>query len=202
MTRGIELFVFESKKLSAYFQIYDSNYWTFSEQNSQNWTPLKIWLAEHDLFWKIWLIEIEPFFSTWVKENDSIFDHDLKNISFSIFDSKNNDFFFGNNDPKNWTFFEETYMTLRIELFFTKSKNWSFLPIWFTPRIQAFWTFSYDSKNWTCFKMSQKLNRVSKWLKEFNLFSKWLKELNLFLKMTQNFCSLELTQNWFFDYDS
>ena len=81
-------------------------------------------------------------------------------------------------------------MTLRIELFFTKSKNWSFLPIWLTPRIQAFWTFSYDSKNWTVSWI---------WLKELNLFfSKWLKELNLFLKMTQKFCSLDLTQNWFF----
>ena len=70
-------------------------------------------------FWKIWLIEIEPFFSTWVKENDSIFDPDLKNISFSIFDSKNNDpFIFGNNDPKNCTsfFWRNIY----------DSKNWTF----------------------------------------------------------------------------
>ena len=67
-------------------------------------------------------------------------------------------------------------MTLRIELFFTKSKNWSF----FT--------------NMTHSKNSSLLNLFI-WLKELNTFlnmtqwvglvSKWLKEFNLFLKMTQ-----------------
>ena len=81
---------------------------------------------------------------------------------------------------EQWSFWE--IMTQRIELFFflkkhNDSKNWTFsknlridpsLPIWLTPRIQAFWTFSYDSKNWTlfleydsknwtCFKMTQRI---------------------------------------------
>ena len=169
MTRGIELFfVFESMKLSFYFQIYDSNYWTFSEQNSQNWTPLKIWLAEQDLLknmthwnWTLlfnmsqrkWL-----HFWSWLKEY----------FFFNIRLKEQWSFYFGNNDPKNWTFFWRNIYDSKNWTFFTKSKNWSFLPIWFTPRIRAFWTFSYDSKNWT----------VS--------------------SMTQKFCSLDLTQNWFF----
>ena len=45
-------FVFESKKLSFYFQIYDSNYWTFSEQNSQNWTPLKKYDSQNRTFFE------------------------------------------------------------------------------------------------------------------------------------------------------
>ena len=91
-------------------------------------------------------------------------------------------------------FFLKKHMTLRIELFFF-SKNLRidpFLPIWLTPRIQAFWTFSYDSKELNTFSW--------KWFKELNLFSKWLKELNLLLKMTQKFCSLDLTH--IFDCDS
>ena len=76
-------------------------------------------------------------------------------------------------------FFEETY----------DSKNWTFLPknlridpslpIWLTPRIQAFWTFSYDSKSWTLFHEYDSKN----WTTHF--FSKWLKDLNLFWNMTQ-----------------
>ena len=38
-------------------------------------------------------------------------------------------------------------MTLRIELFFLNSENGTLLQIWLTPRIQPFWTFSFDSKN-------------------------------------------------------
>ena len=119
-------------------------------------------------------------------------------------------------NSQNWTFLNMTHrigpslknmthriwtlliMTLRIELFSQNLRiNLLFLPIWLTPRIQAFWTFSFDSKNWTLSwiwlkelnrvsKWLKELNRVSKWLKEFNLFfSKWLKEFNFFLKMTQ-----------------
>ena len=132
---------------------------------------LKIWLAEQDPFWKIWLIEIEPFFSTWVKENDSIFDHDSKNISFYIFDSKNNDPF--------WEI-----MTQRIELFFLKKHNDS-----------KNWTFFKKSKNWSCWsfftnkthsKNSSLLNLFI-WLKELNTFSWiWLKELDLFQNDSKN----------------
>ena len=132
---------------------------------------------------KKWLIEFEPFFSTWVKENDSIFDHDSKIISFYIFDSKNNDPF--------WEI-----MTLRIELFFTKSKNWSFFTNMTHSKNSSLLNLFIWLKELNTFlnmtqriglvsKWLKELNRVSKWLKEFNLFfSKWLKELNLFLKMT------------------
>ena len=63
--------------------------------------------------------------------------------------------FWWNNDSKNWTFF-------------TKSKNWSFFyqydslqefkpfePFHLTQRIEHF--LEYDSKNWTCFKMTQRI---------------------------------------------
>ena len=102
-------------------------------------------------------------------------------------------------------FFLKKHMTLRIELF---------LPIWLTPRIQAFWTFSYDSKNWTlfleydskiwtglkmtqrielCLKMTQRIEPFSsKWLKNFVL---WIRLRIVFLIMTLRmvlFCVLWL----------
>ena len=146
---------------------------------------------------KKWLIEFEPFFSTWVKENDSIFDHDSKIIPFYIFDSKNNDpFIFGNNDPKNWTFFWRNIYDSKNWTFFTKSKNWSFFTNMIHSKNSSLLNLFIWLKELNSFlnmtqriglvsKWLKELNRVSKWLKEFNLFfSKWLKELNLFLKMT------------------
>ena len=104
-------------------------------------------------------------------------------------------FFLWNNDPKNRTyFFEETY----------DSKNSTFLPIWLTPRIQAFWTFSYDSQNWTlfleydskiwtCFKMTQRIEPCLKMTQRIEPFSsKWLKKFVLWIRLRIDF----------FDYDS
>ena len=48
----LKFFVFESKKLSLYFQNYDSNYWTLFEQNLQNWTFLKYDSQNRTLFLK------------------------------------------------------------------------------------------------------------------------------------------------------
>ena len=73
-----------------------------------------------------------------------------------------------------------------------------FEPFHMTQRIEHFF-LNMTQRIGLVSKWLKELNRVSKWLKEFSLFfSKWLKELNLFLKMTQNFCSLDLTQNCFF----
>ena len=78
---------------------------------------------------------------------------------FSQYDSKN--WTLLKDDSQNWTIFakkwlkesnpfsfQKTNMILRIE---------PFRQIWFTLRIQHFWTFSYDSKNWTYFYMTQRL---------------------------------------------
>ena len=169
-----------------WFKLLDLFWTELTELNT-----LKIWLTEYDPLWKIWLKEFEPFFSTWVKENDSIFDHDSKNISFYIFDSKNNDPFWEimtqrielllkkHNDSKNWTFFK-------------KSKNFDpSLPIWLTPRIQAFWTFSYDSKNWT-------LSWI--WLKELDLFQNDSKNWTVSQNDSKNLTSFSQndSKNWTF----
>ena len=113
-------------------------------------------------FWRISLIEIEPFFSTWVKENDSIFSM-TRRIFTKNFDSKNNDPFFGNIDPKNW-------------LLWTKIWLWEL----------NFW--KCDSKHWTLFfNMSQRIEPTFPiWVKELNPFLKiWLEELNFFSTLSQ-----------------
>ena len=85
--------------------------------------------------------------------------------------------FFAKYESKNRTLFlfMKTNMTLRIELFFEQ--------IWFTLRIQHFWTFSCDSKNWTFFHMTQRLEPS---VKNFDL-----QEPNLFFSMTQRIESLK-----------
>ena len=105
----------------AFFFLVDSKNWTFSQKyyskiidlfwhDSQNWTPFQNMTHRIELFfWRIGLIEIEPFFSTWVKENDSIFSMS-KRIFTKNFDSKNNDPFFGNVDPKNWLLWTKIWL--------------------------------------------------------------------------------------------
>ena len=161
-----------------------------------------------------------------------------------MYDSKNKMIAFGTYDSKNWTFFRDK-MTLRIEplskkkdqrikelspflfdvtqwieLFFANSQNGTLFEKWLTPRIQPFWTFSYDSENWTepffCQHDSNwnflirlkelnpflielnlfsvcliELNLFSIWLKELNLFSIWLKELNLRMYDSMNWTPLK-----------
>ena len=97
------------RELNFFSKISLKNYWPFLtwltelnsvlENDSPNWT----------FFWRISLIEIEPFFSTWVKENDSIFSM-TRRIFTKIFDSKNNDPFFGNIDPKNWLLWTKIWL--------------------------------------------------------------------------------------------
>ena len=72
--------------------------------------------------------------------------------------------------------------------FLKNSKHGTLLQIWLTLRIQPFWTFSYDSTNWT-FYTTLRIEPFSARLKELNsfqyhskqwtFFSTWLKELNL-----------------------
>ena len=75
--------------------------------------------------------------------------------------------------------------------------------------LNPFWTFSYDSKKWTFFEMTQRIKPFWMWLKELNFFYKkwvqewifrmWLKELK-FSNMTLtelNISFLEYdAQNW------
>ena len=80
-------------------------------------------------------------------------------------------------DSKNWTFF-----------FFSKNLRIDpFLPIWLTPRIQAFWTFSYDLKELNTFlKMIQRIEPFLKMTRRLELsFYKCLIKLNLFEKRTR-----------------
>ena len=90
-------------------------------------------------------------------------------------------------------FFEETYMTLRIELFSQNLRIDPFLQIWFTPRIQAFWTFSYDSKNCTVSWI---------WLQELDLFQNDSKNWTFSSKWLKNFVLWIWLRIDFFDYDS
>ena len=102
--------VFESKKLSLHFQIYDSNYWTFfwtelTELNFLNMTH-RIGPSLKNMTHRIWTLLFNmsqrKWFHFWSWLTDYFFF-----ISFYIFESKNNDPF--------WEI-----MTLRIELFFHK----------------------------------------------------------------------------------
>ena len=132
------------------------------------------------------------FFCMWF-----MFSNDLKNfffvkisqrIDFS-YDSKNGTwrrdlkFMFLEFDSKNWTFF----MTRRLEVFFQKLWRKDFFLKNMTQRIDP---FLYDSKNWTLFCMTQRIEPFFVWLKELNPFLYdaknwtlllwiWRRELNL-----------------------
>ena len=83
--------------------------------------------------------------------------------------------------------------------FFQNLRIDPFLPIWLTPRIQAFWTFSYDSRNWTLFCHSKELNLLlfhdaKNWTHfsetQLNTFLFWSTELNILFEHD--------SQNWTF----
>ena len=171
---------------------------------------LFIWLNELDLFYMTqriepyWIItqRIESSFS-WLKELNF-----LKRLNeLNIFCDPKNWTFFVECDPKNWTFcwmwpkeLNHCWKTWRIDPF--HQHDWELNP---------FWTFSYDSKKWTFFEMTQRIKPFWMWLKELNFFYKkwvqewifrmWLKELK-FSNMTLtefNISFLEYdAQNWTF----
>ena len=180
-----------------------------------------LWLVEVNFFFCIWIKEIKPSFSNlWFKlldlflnrthriepfkydsQNRTLFEkmtHRIWTLLFNMsqrkwlhFWSWLKDYFFlhiwlkeqwsflGNNDSKNWTFFSQN---LRID---------PFLPIWLTPRIQAFWTFSFDSKNWT-------LSWI--WLKELDLFQNDSKNWTVSQNDSKNLTSFSQndSKNWTF----
>ena len=83
--------------------------------------------------------------------------------------------------------FRGACVTLRIETL------WK---IWLTLRIQHFWTFSCDSKNWTFFTWLKDLSFFFKNLTFMNrtFFSVWLQQLNFFFSARLKYDS----QNWTF----
>ena len=113
------------------------------------------------------------FFSTWLKELNFI-ELSLNELNLLFHDSKNWTFFFFFRDSMNWIFFcdpknctffvvcdpeelklfcwmwpkelSHCWNILRIESF--NKYDWEFNP---------FWTFSYDSKNWTFFDMTRRI---------------------------------------------
>ena len=88
-------------------------------------------------------------------------------------------------------FFWRSIMTLRIELFSKNLRIDPSLPIWLTPRTQAFWTFSYDSKNWT-------LSWI--WLIELDLFQNDSKNWTVSQNDSKNLTSFSQndSKNWTF----
>ena len=76
------------------------------------------------------------------------------------------------NDPKNWIIVEK--------LILFNIYDWEF----------NLWTFSYDSKNWTLFDMTRRIEPFWMWLKELKFsteseskngfFRMWLKEMKFF----------------------
>ena len=104
-----------------------------------------------------------------------------RRIFTKIFDSKNNDPFFGNIDPKKLIIVNKN-MTLRIEL----------LKVWLKALNPL---FQYESTNRTHFSnMSQRIEPFLKiWLEELNFFFEyWLKELNFFEFDAKNWWSFSL----------
>ena len=199
MTLRIELLKVWLKALNPLFHYESTNRTHFSNM-SQGIEPFfKIWLEELNFFWIltqrielfwVWRKELNLF--SWIWRNDWFF---LLN-----FVNKELNFLF-KNDSMNWIwlkglnlFFFFFNLTQRIELFvcfkmWLKELNfWTLLQIWLTLRIQPFWTFSYDSTNWTYFT----------WLKELNLIELSL-ELNLLFHDSKNWTLFwRDSMNWIF----
>ena len=167
------------------------------------------WTLRMELFYKYGFLQefnpFEPF-------------HLIQRIGPILHDSKNWTFFL--HDSKNWTLFsvtqriEPSFSWLKeLNLFLRDSMNWIFfvfqrivpLLLNVTQRIESllknwsfltymnstfFWTFSYDSKNWTFFDMTRRIEPFWMWLKELKFstenkskngfFRMWLKELKFF----------------------
>ena len=188
MTLRIELLKVWLKALNPLFQYESTNRTHFSNMSqriepflkydSKNWFYFWILTQRIELFW-IWRKELILF---------------LLN-----FDNKELNFLF-KNDSMNWIWLKGLNffffnLTQRIELFvcfkmWLKELNfWTLLQIWLTLRIQPFWTFSYDSTNWTYFT----------WLKELNLIELSLKELNLLFHDSKNWTLFwRDSMNWIF----
>ena len=182
------------------------------QYESKNWTLFKIWLEELNFFWILtqridffWILtqRIEPFFWIWLEEWTFFLGYDAKIDPFLLnFDNKELNFLF-KNDSMNWIWLKGLNLffffnlTQRIELFvcikmwFKELNFWTLLQIWLTLRIQPFWTFSYDSTNWTYFTWLKELNPIELSLKKnwifffmtqrIEPFLKRLNELNIFL---------------------
>ena len=200
---------------------YDSKDWTFfnvtqriqflnsftnmAYSKSSTHLNLFIWLNELDLFYMTqriepyWIItqRIESSFS-WLKELNLFFFEETRWIDF--FCDPKNCTFFVECDPKNWTFFVECDPKNWIIV----EKTWRIDPFYkYDWELNPFWTFSYDSKKWTFFDMTQRIKLFCMWLKELKflykkwvqewIFRMWLKELKFF-NMTQR---IEIdAQNW------
>ena len=130
----------------------DSKNWTFFKNLLKELNPFLFDVTQRiELFFSL-TQRIVSFFEKLLEELNPLLEYVSMNWIFFMTQRIATFFFEETYDSKNWTFFSKN---LRID---------PFLPIWLSPRIQAFWTFSYDSK-----------------------------ELNFLLKMTQKFCSLDLT---------
>ena len=142
-------FVFESKKLSLHFQIYDSNYWTFfwtelTELNTFNNMTHRIGPSLKNMTHRIWTLLFNMSQRKWLH-----FWSWLKDYFFLHIWLKEQWSFLGNNDPKNWTFLKK-HMTQRIGLVSRWLKELNRVSKWL-----------------------KELNLFfSKWLKELNLFLK------------------------------
>ena len=193
---GLNIFFdYDSQKLTIFLK-YDQRIGLFLEYDAKNWTLYFLNLTQR-INWTIFsnmTKRIEPFFSNMTQSNDLFFfEYDSQNWFFFEYDSQNWTFFvpFLWIWPKNWTPFFLN-MTHRIEPF----NFWKWLTelnllfSW----LKALNLFLNDSKNWTYFWMTQRIELIFEWLKELN-FLKWLKELNFFqFRLTE-------MNPFFFEYD-
>ena len=207
-------------------QKYDSKNWTFESVTQSTEPSFSIWVNESNPLFQYGLLkEFNPWTFFFFKN-----EYDSKNWTYFTFKElslKELNLLF--HDSKNWTLFEETqwieYFLWSKELYFlcwmwSKElnlfcwmwpkelnhcwKTWRIDPFYkYDWELNPFWTFSYDSKKWTFFDMTQRIKLFCMWLKELKflykkwvqewIFRMWLKELKFF-NMTQR---IEIdAQNW------